>query len=87
MEYMFFNCTSLLSLPDISNWNISKVSNMKFMFYKCISLISLPDISNWNITNANTIKMRNNPYLKRPKFFQNNSNFINLFIYSLFLFK
>ena len=45
MEYMFNECDSLISLPDISKWNTSNISNMEFMFYSCNSLISLPDIS------------------------------------------
>jgi surface protein len=29
---MFYDCESLISLPDIFNWNTSKVTNMKEMF-------------------------------------------------------
>ena len=52
MSYMFCNCKSLISLPDISNWNTNNVTNMSDMFSYCVSLISLPDISNWNINNV-----------------------------------
>ena len=38
--------SSLKSLPDISKWNIYKVTDMSYMFYECSSLSSLPDISN-----------------------------------------
>ena len=55
MSFMFDNCSSLSSLPDISNWNTSNVSNMSFMFNDCISLLSLPDISNWNTSKVNNI--------------------------------
>ena len=55
MSYMFDNCSSLSSLPNISNWNTSNVSNMSFMFNECISLLSLPDISNWNISKVNNM--------------------------------
>ena len=48
---MFLKCSSLISLPDISKWNINNVTNMSQMFYKCTLLISLPDISKWNNTN------------------------------------
>ena len=54
MSYMFFNCSSLLSLPNISKWNTNNVTNMSYMFYNCKSLESLPKISNWktdNVTN------------------------------------
>jgi len=48
MSEMFFGCKSLLSLPDISKWNIDNVTDMSGMFYACSSLLSLPDISKWN---------------------------------------
>ena len=47
MSYLFYNCNSLISLPDISKWNTKNVENMSSIFYKCYSLISLPDISKW----------------------------------------
>ena len=52
MSYMFNGCTSLISLPDISNWNTKNVTNMSYMFYHCKSLTSLPDISKWNTNNV-----------------------------------
>ena len=52
MSYMFYNCSSLLSLPDISNWNTSNVYDMSYMFYYCSSLSKLPDISKWNTDNV-----------------------------------
>ena len=52
---MFNGCYSLISLPDISKWNTSKVKyfGINNIINGCISLISLPDISKWNtyITN------------------------------------
>ena len=45
MSYMFCECSSLSSLPDISKWNTNNVTNMSEMFYNCSSLSSLPDIS------------------------------------------
>ena len=44
MSFMFYECNSLISLPDISKWNTSNVNNMSYMFSGCNSLISLPDI-------------------------------------------
>ena len=32
MSYMFYECSSLSSLPDISEWNTINVTNMSFMF-------------------------------------------------------
>ena len=56
MRYLFYNCSSLISLPDISKWNTDKVTDISYLFYNCSSLISLPDISKWdtnNVTNMN----------------------------------
>jgi len=52
MSYMFEDCTSLNSLPDISKWDTKNVTNMSYMFYNCYSLKSLPDISKWDIKNV-----------------------------------
>ena len=40
---MFNGCSSLISLPDLSKWNINKVTDMVFMFSGCSLLISLSD--------------------------------------------
>ena len=52
VSYMFYKCSSLTSLSDISKWNTSNVTNMNHMFSQCSSLISLPNISKWNISNV-----------------------------------
>ena len=54
---MFDQCISLSSLPDVSKWNTSNITEMNYMFYGCYSLISLPDISKWNI--SKNIKIKN----------------------------
>ena len=55
MSFMFNECSSLSSLPDISKMNTHNVTNMSGMFYKCLSLSSLPDISKWNTKNVTDI--------------------------------
>ena len=50
---MFYECSSLLSFPDISKWNTNNVRYMGGIFYGCSSLLSLPDISKWNTNNVN----------------------------------
>ena len=52
MSFIFYYCTSLISLPDISKWNTINVTNMNSMFGGCYSLITFPDISKWNTTNV-----------------------------------
>ena len=52
ISYIFYKCSSLSSLPDISNWNTSNIIDMSCMFEGCSSLSTLPDISNWNTSNV-----------------------------------
>ena len=49
MRRIFYNCRSLVSLPDISKWNTFNVTTMKYMFKNCSSLKSFPDISKWKL--------------------------------------
>ena len=58
IRYMFYNCSSLIYLPDISNWNIDSVNDLSFLFCGCESLVSLPDLSKWN-----TSKVKNMEYM------------------------
>ena len=55
MSYMFYDCSSLISLPDISNWNTNNVTNMSWMFNNCSSLIYLPDMNNFILSSNNYI--------------------------------
>ena len=55
ISYLFYNCSSLSSLPDISKWETYNVKRMRNLFNNCISLSSLPDISKWNITKTEEI--------------------------------
>ena len=43
---LFYGCSSLKSLPDISNWNINDAIYLNGMFMECSSLEKLTDISN-----------------------------------------
>ena len=52
MSKMFYECTSLISLPDISKFNTSNITDMSGIFGYCLSLTSLPDISKWNTSNV-----------------------------------
>ena len=56
MNKFFYKCSSLISLPDLSNWNTINIINMGDIFWECSSLSKLPDISKWNtekVTNMN----------------------------------
>ena len=54
-SYMFDNCISLLSIPNISKWNTNRVKDMSNMFYSCNSISSFPDISNWDTSNVTSM--------------------------------
>ena len=56
IKEIFYNCKSLIILPDISNWNTENVIDMSRMFYNCESLTSMPDISKWNTHNVIDMK-------------------------------
>ena len=44
MSDIFYGCSSLTKLPDISKWNTNNVTDISGIFSKCSSLIKLPDI-------------------------------------------
>ena len=48
---MFWKCSSLISLPDLSELYTINITNTSDMFRLCTSLKSLPDISKWNTSN------------------------------------
>jgi len=48
MDKMFYNCISLISIPDFNKWEIEKYNNY-LMFYNCISLIFFPYENGLNI--------------------------------------
>ena len=50
MGFVFYECSSLKILPDISKWNIENVTLIAGLFFGCSSLKELPDISYWNIS-------------------------------------
>ena len=48
MSYMFYNCSNLISIEKISNWNTSKIINMKSLFEGCINLQDLEKKLDWD---------------------------------------
>ena len=51
MKGLFYNCSSLISLPDISKWNTDKVKSYSGIFYNCLSLLFFINIFNWKLNN------------------------------------
>ena len=56
MSSMFYSCTSLVSLPDISDWNTYKVNNMSKLFKGCSLLSYLPRELQWNTINVTNME-------------------------------
>ena len=80
MSFMFYGCSSLISLPDISKWNTNNVTNMSYMFNQCSSLSSLPDISKWhtnNVTNMNSMFNCCSSLISLPDISEWNTNNVN----------
>lgn len=50
MSAMFAGCTALVSAPNINNWDVSHVTNMREMFYNA-GLFNEP-IGNWDVGNV-----------------------------------
>ena len=56
LEFMFLDCTSLYSLPDLDLLDTSNVKSVRSMFNGCGNLTILSDISNWNTSNFEDMK-------------------------------
>ena len=57
MSDMFYNCSKLTSVGDLSSWNTPKVTTIYGMFSSCSALTTL-DLSSWNtskVTNMNSM--------------------------------
>ena len=54
---MFYGCSSLKEIPDISIWNTDNLTEIKDMFYSCYSLLLFPDVSKWNFKNIKNINI------------------------------
>ena len=46
---MFYECSYLLDIKGLENWNVSNVNNFSYMFYKCLSLSDIKGLNNWNV--------------------------------------
>ena len=53
---MFSDCSLLVNIEGISEWDTSKITNMSKMFENCKSLIPFPNISKLNLVNVTHIQ-------------------------------
>ena len=60
----FYNETKYLSIfeysefeyIDVSEWNVSNITNMSYMFHSCEYLKSIGDISNWDVSSVKSME-------------------------------
>ena len=48
MQYMFYGCTNLQTIPQLDTSNVADMSNM---FYNCLNLQTIPQLNTSNATN------------------------------------
>ena len=54
---MFYRCSSLVSIPDLSKWNINNAYDMNSFLEDFSSIISLPNIFNLKVENKSIINI------------------------------
>ena len=45
MNWMFCECFSLISLPDLSKWNTKNAKGIDNMFYGCFNALIIPSFN------------------------------------------
>ena len=53
MSFLFYDCSSLRKLPDISHWSVRKVTNFRGLYGKCSSTLQIPNLLKWNLSEKN----------------------------------
>ena len=72
-EYMFYNCTSLISLSGFSNFKFNNLKNMKYMFANCTHL---------KIIEKSFIEKEGNINIITNDYYQDNNDNYDYFNYS-----
>ncbi len=81
MRQMFYNCSSLTTIPQLDT---SNVTNMSQMFYNCSSLTTIPQLDTSNVTNMVSMfsgcrRLTSIPQLDTSNVTNMNSIFVNCF--------
>jgi surface protein len=50
LSFAFANCSTLTTIPNLENWDVSNVTNMQSLFQNAVSFNQ--DLSAWNISNV-----------------------------------
>ena len=80
---IFYNCISLISIPDFNDWEIEKY-NAYLMFYNCISLVFFPFKKEFKMNDDGFLGFTITNYLKFYKeliisIAEDKEGYINLF--------
>ena len=54
LTQMFLECSSITTINNINNWDVSNVTNMGYMFTSCYSFDD--DIGNWDVSNVTNME-------------------------------
>ena len=49
---MFNECSSLIDIKGLKNWNVSNGINFSYMLYKCSKLSDIKGLEKWNVSNG-----------------------------------
>ena len=49
---LFYNCSNLTDISALTDWNVSKVTDMSYMFDGCSNLTDLTALASWNVSNV-----------------------------------
>ena len=52
MKRMFYECENLLSLNDLSSWNMKNITNTSNMFSFCSRIENISSLYNWDMSNV-----------------------------------
>ena len=55
MQSMFYGCSNLSNLKNLSTWNTSSVTRMNQMFNRCNNLKDISALANWNVRNVESM--------------------------------
>ena len=55
LKEMFTNCSSLTSIQNVGNWDVSNITDMSYLFSGCLSFDG--NLSNWDVSNVTDMKL------------------------------
>jgi hypothetical protein len=50
---MFFDCSNIIDIKALKNWNVSNGEDFSNMFFGCSKIRDVKALKNWNVSNGN----------------------------------